>query len=59
MSSGTKSALDALDGFASSGLSAGQAAKLIVLDAAPLGLDPGAFDPAGDGNRPNRANKSW
>ncbi|MBM3676228.1 MAG: terpene cyclase/mutase family protein, partial [Actinobacteria bacterium] len=42
-------ALDALDAFAASGLNAGQAAKLIVLDAVPLGLDPAAFDPTGNG----------
>ena len=43
-------ALDALDDFAEGGLSAGQAAKLIVLDASPLGLDAQAFDPQSDGN---------
>jgi len=42
--------LDALDAFAEGGLSAGQAAKLVVLVAAPLGLDPAAFDPARDGS---------
>lgn len=31
------------------GLSAGQAAKLIVLTAAPFGYDPAAFDPENDG----------
>lgn len=44
-----KSGLDALDAFAASGISAGQAAKLIVLDVVPLGLDPAAFDPSGNG----------
>ncbi len=46
-----KSALDALDDFADGTLAAGQAAKLIVLVAAPLGLDPLAFDPQSDGAR--------
>lgn len=50
LTTGGNSALDALDTFASSGLGAGQAAKVIVLDAVPLGLDPAAFDPAGDAN---------
>ena len=35
--------------FATSALTAGQAAKLIVLDAMPLGLSPSVFDPAADG----------
>ncbi len=48
---GGKSALDALDDFADGTLSAGQAAKLIVLVAAPLGIDPKAFDPQSDGAR--------
>jgi hypothetical protein len=39
------SALHALDEFADSGLDAGKAAKLIVLDLVPLGLDPTRFDP--------------
>ena len=43
-----KSALDAVDDFADGTLSAGQAAKLIVLVAAPLGLSPTAFNPQGD-----------
>lgn len=42
--------LVAVDDFAESAtLTAGQAAKLIVLVAEPLGYDSGAFDPAGDG----------
>lgn len=45
------SALDALDNFADGTLSAGQAAKLIVLVAKPLGLSPTAFDPQNDGAR--------
>jgi hypothetical protein len=44
-----KTPLDALDAFADSGIDAGQAAKLIVLDAGALGLDPAHFDPAGNG----------
>ena len=43
-----KSALDAMDDFADGTLSAGQAAKLIVLVATPLGLSPTAFNPQGD-----------
>lgn len=46
-----KSALDALDDFADGTLSAGQAAKLIVLVAKPLGLSVSAFDPQNDGAR--------
>jgi hypothetical protein len=45
-------ALEVLDDLAdgsAGALSAGQAAKLIVLDAAPLGFDPAAFDPERDG----------
>ncbi|HEX9992326.1 MAG TPA: prenyltransferase/squalene oxidase repeat-containing protein [Acidimicrobiales bacterium] len=44
--------LEALDDLADGefgALSAGQAAKLIVLDVVPLGLDPTAFDPERDG----------
>jgi hypothetical protein len=41
--------LHALDDFAQAGLDAGQAAKLIVLVTAPLGLSSTAFDPDGDG----------
>ena len=43
-----KSPLDAMDDFADGTLSAGQAAKLIVLVATPLGLSPTAFNPQGD-----------
>ena len=46
-----KSALDAMDDFADGTLSAGQAAKLIVLVAKPLGLSTTAFDPQSDGAR--------
>jgi hypothetical protein len=42
--------LDALDGYAATITTAGAAGKTIVLSAAPLGLDPSAFDPAGDGS---------
>ncbi|MFM7270548.1 MAG: prenyltransferase/squalene oxidase repeat-containing protein [Actinomycetes bacterium] len=38
-----------LDGWSASGLSGGDAAKLVVLVAEPLGLPSAAFDPAGDG----------
>jgi len=41
--------LDYLDDFAEGGINAGQAAKLIVLVTAPLGLSATAFDPEGDG----------
>jgi hypothetical protein len=41
--------LDALDAYAATITTAGAAGKTIVLSAAPLGLDPAAFDPAGDG----------
>lgn len=45
--------LDALDDLADTAdLSAGQAAKLIVLDVAPLGLDPTDFDPSDDSAAP-------
>lgn len=50
VTTGGNSPLDYLDAFAASGLDVGQAAKLVVLVAAPLGLDPSAFDPAGDGS---------
>lgn len=53
-----KSPLDAVDDYAESPtLSAGQAAKLIVLVTEPLGFDPLAFDPAGDGNPINLLGK--
>src|SRR6185437_9837651 len=45
--------LNALDDFAATISGAGAAAKTIVLSAAPLGLDPAAFDPAGNGNPVN------
>lgn len=41
--------LDWADDFAEGSLSAGQAAKLVVTVALPLGLSPTAFDPQGDG----------
>jgi hypothetical protein len=41
--------LHALDDLAQSGINAAQAAKLIVLVTAPLGLSSTAFDPDGDG----------
>ena len=41
--------LDALDDYAATITTAGEAAKTIVLSAGPLGLDPAAFDAAGDG----------
>jgi len=41
--------LDYLDDLAEATTSPGQAAKLVVLVAAPLGYDPAAFDPQGDG----------
>lgn len=48
---GGKSGLDAMDDFADGTLSSGQAAKLIVLVATPLGLNATAFDPQNDGAR--------
>ena len=47
------SALAALDTFSGSGLDAGQAAKLVVLDAKPLGLSPTHFNPNGGGGSVN------
>ena len=41
--------LHALDDFAQAGIDAGQAAKLITLVTAPLGVSSTAFDPDGDG----------
>jgi hypothetical protein len=41
--------LDALDDYAATVTTATAAAKLIVADAVPLGLDPAAFDPGNDG----------
>ncbi len=45
---GKHSALHALDDLADSGIDAGQAAKLVVLDVKPLGLSPRHFNPDGD-----------
>jgi hypothetical protein len=42
--------LDALDTFAGTIGTPGAAAKTIVLTASPLGLDPSAFEPAGNGS---------
>jgi hypothetical protein len=47
------SPLDALDAYAATITTAGAAAKTIVLSAGPLGLDPAAFDAAGDGKPVN------
>lgn len=47
-STGGSSALHAIDDFADSGINAGQAAKLIILVARPLGLSATAFNPDGD-----------
>jgi hypothetical protein len=47
---GGKSALDWADDFAAGTLNAGQAAKLIVLVAKPLGMGVKTFDPARDGD---------
>lgn len=46
---GGNSALDALDDQADGELTAASAAKLTILVALPLGLDPSSFDPQGDG----------
>jgi Prenyltransferase and squalene oxidase repeat len=45
-----------LDLVAGGSLSPGKAAKLILLVAKPLGLDPTSFDPAGDGSPVNLVN---
>jgi hypothetical protein len=45
-----RSPLAFLDTDVTTSVSAGKAAKMIVLVAMPLGLDPRAFDPAGDGS---------
>ena len=45
-----KTPLDALDAYAAGITSAGDAAKTIVLTAAPLGASPTAFDPAANGS---------
>lgn len=50
---GGKSALDAIDDFADGTLTAGQAAKLVVLVAEPLGYDPTTFNPQNDGTSRN------
>lgn len=44
-----KSALDWLDAYAAGPINAGSAAKLVVLTAEPLGLNPASYDPKGDG----------
>ncbi len=44
--------LDALDAFADSGITGGQAAKLIDLVVAPLGLDASDFDPSNNSAAP-------
>lgn len=48
-----KSALDALDDFADGSITAGQAAKLIVLVAKPMGYNPTAFNPQNDATSRN------
>ena len=45
-----KNPMPFLDLVAAGSLSPGKAAKLILLVAEPLGLDPTSFDPAGDGS---------
>ncbi len=45
--------LNALDAYAATITTAGAAAKTIMLSAGPLGLDPAAFDAAGDGSPVN------
>jgi prenyltransferase beta subunit len=52
---GGNSALHALDDFVDSGIDAGQAAKVIVLDAKPLGLSPTNFNPDKDKTKVNLA----
>jgi hypothetical protein len=47
------SALHALDILSNSGIDAGQAAKLVVLDAKPIGLSPTSFNPDGHGKSVN------
>jgi hypothetical protein len=53
VTTGGKSALDWADTFADGAISAGQAAKLIVLVAKPLGLGIKTFDPGRDGDVKN------
>ncbi len=43
-------ALDWIDDFAEAGLEAGDAARMVIFVAAPLGLSSTAFDPGNDGN---------
>lgn len=50
---GGKTPLDAIDDFADGAINAGQAAKLIVLVAAPLGFSPTAFNPQNDATARN------
>ncbi len=50
---GGKTPLDAIDDFADGPITAGQAAKLIVLVAKPLGYAPEAFNPQNDGTTRN------
>jgi hypothetical protein len=50
---GGRSALDAVDDFADGPIGAGQAAKLIVLVAKPLGYSPTVFNPQGDATSVN------
>lgn len=45
--------LNALDDYAATITTAGEAAKTIVLSASPLGVDPAAFDAASDGSPVN------
>jgi hypothetical protein len=51
-----KSPMPFLDLVAGGSLSPGKAAKLILLVAKPLGLNPTSFDPAGDGSPVNLVN---
>jgi LPXTG-motif cell wall-anchored protein len=44
------SPLDWLDAWTQTGITGGEAAKVVVLVAGPLGLSPTAFDPSGDGD---------
>jgi len=53
VTTGGKSALDWADTFSDGAISAGQAAKLIVLVAKPLGLGIKTFDPGRDGDVKN------
>ena len=46
-------ALDWIDDFAEAGLEAGDAARMVIFVAAPLGLSSSAFDPGNDGNPVN------